>query len=86
MLDRPTIDVVIPVEARFAERLSDPETRAEAGRLVSEMLRKEAVEGLIATMRAISEEAERRGLTQEILEAELAAYNAERRERRNGSE
>jgi len=35
---------------------------------------------LFNTMEAISAEAARRGLTDEILEAELAAYNAERRE------
>jgi hypothetical protein len=80
MLDTPTIDVPIPVEARFAERLSDPETRAEAGRLVSEMLRKAAIEGFIETMNEIGAEAERRGLTEEIIESELAAYNDERRD------
>ena len=32
-------------------------------------------------MDALAAEAERRGLTDEILEEELAAYNAERRER-----
>jgi hypothetical protein len=32
-------------------------------------------------MDALSDEARRRGLTEEILEEELAAYNAERRDR-----
>jgi hypothetical protein len=83
MLDTPTIDVAIPVEARFAEKLSDPETRAEAGRLVSEMLRKAAIERLIAAMDAFGAEAERNGLTEEIINEELAAHKAERRARRD---
>ncbi|MFC7694940.1 hypothetical protein ACFQY5_40690 [Paeniroseomonas aquatica] len=36
---------------------------------------------LFAAMDALSDEARRRGLTNEILDAELAAYNAERRDR-----
>ena len=38
------------------------------------------LEDLFASMDAISAEAAKRGLTDEILEAEIAAYNAERRE------
>ena len=45
------------------------------------MGRPASVERLFEVMDAISAEAERRGLTDEILEAELAAYNAERRDR-----
>ena len=82
MPDTHTIEVSIPVEARLAESLSDPALRARAAEAVNEVLRKAAIDRLFAAMHALSAEAERRGLTDEILEAELAAYNAERRERR----
>lgn len=44
------------------------------------MLQPASVERLFEVMDAIGAEAERRGLTDAILEAELAACNAERRE------
>jgi hypothetical protein len=75
-----TVEVAIPVEAGVAPALADEATRARIGRLVSRMLRPPDIEGLFAVMDAISAEAERRGLTNEILDAELAAYNAERRD------
>lgn len=76
-----TVPVTIEVEPDIAAALADPATRARAGRLVSRMLRPASVDRLFEVMDAISAEAERRGLTDEILEEELAAYNAERRER-----
>ena len=79
--DARTVDVPIPVEAGVAPALADEATRARIGRLVSSrMLRTASAERLVGVMDAISAEAERRGLTDEILEAELAAYNAERRD------
>jgi hypothetical protein len=84
MPDAQTVDVVIPVEARLAESLRDPELRAQAGQLVSEMLsRKLANDRLFAAISALKAEAHRRGLTDEIVDEELAAYNAERRDRRS---
>ena len=80
MPDTHTVDVHIPVEASVAAMLDDPVTRALAGRLVSRMLQPASIEDLFATMDTISLEAAKRGLTDEILEADLAAYNAERRE------
>ena len=53
-----TVDVVI----------DDPATRARIGHLVSQTLHRENVERLLATMNALAAEAERRGLTDEILE------------------
>ncbi|HEY1935513.1 MAG TPA: hypothetical protein VGG99_26185 [Acetobacteraceae bacterium] len=44
------------------------------------MLQPASRERLVEVMDAISAEAGRRGLTDEILEAELAAHNAERRD------
>lgn len=76
-----TVPVTLEVDPAAAAALADPVTRARIERLVSKMLQPASVERLIATMDALAAEAERRGLTDEILEAELAAYNAERRER-----
>lgn len=75
-----TIDVAIPVAPRVAPALDDAATRAMVGRVVSRMLEPASLERLVEVMDAISADAARRGLTDEILEAELAAYNAERRD------
>ena len=79
--DARTIPVTIEVEPAAAAALDDPATRARIGHLVSQTLHQENVQRLLLTMDALAAEAERRGLTNEILEEELAAYNAERRER-----
>jgi hypothetical protein len=76
-----TIQVSIPVEAEVAAALADARTREAVGRVVSRLVRpREGVDPLIAAMERLSAEAERRGLTQAILDEELAAYNAERRQ------
>jgi len=74
-----TVPVTIDVEPDIAAALDDPATRARLERLVRRTLRPVSLERLFAAMHALSDEARRRGLTDEILEAELAAYNAERR-------
>ena len=76
-----TVPVTIDVEPGAAAALEDDVRRARVGRLGSRMLRPASVNRLFELMDAISAEAERRSLTDEILEAELAAYNAERRDR-----
>jgi hypothetical protein len=76
-----TVPVTIDVEPGAAAALNDDVRRARVGRLLSRMLRPASVDRLFELMDAISAEAERRGLTDEILEAELAVYNAERRDR-----
>ena len=76
-----TVPVTLEVEPAAAAALGDPRTRARIGRLISRVLQPAPVEHLIAAMDALAAEAERRGLTDEILEAELAACNAERRGR-----
>ncbi len=76
-----TIPVTIEVEPAAAAPLDDPATRARIGRLVSRAPRPTGVERLFEAMDAISDEAGRRCLTDEILESELAAHNAERRDR-----
>ncbi len=74
-----TVPVTIEVEPGAAAALEDSVRRARVGRLVSRMLRSASVEGLFEVMDTIAAEAERRGLTPDILESELAAYKAERR-------
>lgn len=76
-----TVDVLIPVGSDAAALLGDATKRASVGLLVSRLLQPASLERLLEVMDAISAEAARRGLTEEILEAELAAYNGERRER-----
>lgn len=74
-----TVDVAIPLEPTVAALLNDEARRASVGRLVSRILQPASLERLFEVMDAIGVEAERRGLTDELLEKELAAYNAERR-------
>lgn len=76
-----TVPVMIEVEPAAAAALGDEAKRAWVGRVVSRMLQPASVDRLLAVMDEISTEARQRGLTDEILEAELEAYNAERRER-----
>ena len=77
-----TVDVTIPVETAVAAELRDDRTRVAVGRLVSRVLRRqrrETLDRLFAAMEQLGADAEARGLTDEILAAELDAYNAERR-------
>lgn len=76
-----TVDVTIPVEADVAAALTDPRNRDAVGRLVSRALRSKSGPDPLA--RAIAEmkaEVRRAGLSDAEIDAELAAYNAERRE------
>lgn len=77
-----TVDVTIPVDVRAADELRDDRTRNAVGRLVSRVLerhRQQQIGRLFAAIERLSTEAEIKGLTDQILEDELAAYNAERR-------
>ncbi len=75
-----TVSVTFEVDLETAAALDDPATRARLERLIRRTLRPVGVEALFAAMNALSDEARRRGLTDEILQAELEAYNAERRD------
>ena len=79
--DARTVPVTLNLDPDTAAALEDPATRARVERLIRRTVKPAGVERLFAAMDAFSEEARRRGLTDEILEEELAAYNAERRER-----
>jgi hypothetical protein len=74
--------VDVPVDARAASELRDPRTRDAIGRLVSRVLqrqRQQHIDKLFSAIDQLSTDAEANGLTDKILEEELAAYNAERR-------
>jgi hypothetical protein len=79
--DRPSVDVTIPVEPEVAAALRDARNRQAVGRLVSRVLRPRAgpnpLAQAIAEMKA---EARAAGLTDADIDAELAVYNAERRD------
>ena len=79
-----TVLVTIEVEPDIAAALHDPATRDRLQQLVNRTLRRTLqpprVGALFAAMDALSDEARRRGLTDKVLEEELAAYNAERRD------
>jgi hypothetical protein len=77
-----TVDVTIPVELEAAAALADARNREAVGRLVSRILR--PTSGSIPLAQAIAEikaNARASGLSDAETDAELAAYNAERRER-----
>ena len=73
--------VEIPVTPEAAEALGDLARRERIGKLVSSMLRPQSPgdDPLAAVFASIKSAARADGLTNEEIEAELAAYNAERR-------
>lgn len=73
--------VEIPVTRQAAEALGDLARRQRIGKLVSSMLRPESPgdDPLAAIFASIKSAARADGLTDDEIEAELAAYNAERR-------
>ncbi len=80
-----TVDVTIPVDAEAAAALADARNRDAVGRLVSRVLRPHAGPSPLA--QAIAElkaEVRQAGLTDADIDAELSAYNAERRDRSSG--
>jgi len=79
-----TVSVTLELEPEVAAALEDPATRARIERLIRRTVRPAGIDQLFAAMDALSVETQRRGLTNEILESELAAYNAERREPPSG--
>ena len=72
--------IEIPVEPATAAALSDARRREAVGRLVDRLVRPGADDPLIALFERMAMEAQQAGLTEAEIEAELAAYNAERRD------
>ncbi len=83
MPDNATVPVTFEVDPEIATALGEAATHARVERLIRRTTRPapDGVEHLFAAMAALSDDARRHGLTDEILEAELEAYNAERRDR-----
>ena len=78
-----TVDVTIPVDAPMAAELKQPGAREAMGRLVSDALRAGRVNELAGAIAAVQAEARAAGLTDDEIDAELAAHKAERRARRS---
>lgn len=76
-----TVDIAIPLDEAAAQALRhDPLKRQALGRLISHWLQSDGGgDRLLAAMNRLADEAQAKGLTEDILAAELAAYNAERR-------
>ncbi len=70
--------IELEVTAETANALTDERRRKAVGHLVDEMVRT-SINDLLRVCEEISARAEREGFTDEDLQAELAAYNAEHR-------
>jgi hypothetical protein len=76
-----TVDVTIPVEAEVAAALADARNRDAVGRLVSRALRpKSGPSPLAQAIAEMKTEVRKAGLSDVDIDAELAAYNVERRD------
>jgi len=69
----------LPVDPETACALADRRRREAAGRLLDRLVRPGADNPLVAVLDATAVEARAGGLGEADVEAELAAYNAERR-------
>jgi hypothetical protein len=80
-VDDDVVMVEIPVSREAAAALSDPKKRSRVGELVSGLVTPRSAEEdpLMALFAEITRKARAAGLTDEDVEAELTAYNAERR-------
>jgi hypothetical protein len=75
-----TVDIVIPVDAETAQALKSPSRRAAAGRYISGLLKGGRARDLLAEVFAEAQsEARANGLTDADIDAELAAWRAERK-------
>lgn len=75
-----TVDIAIPVEPSVAAALADVRNREAMGRLVSRVLRpRPGPSPLSQAIAELKANARASGLTDEDVDVELAAYNAERR-------
>lgn len=71
--------IEVPVEEATAAALSDVRRLEAVGRLIDRLVRPRADDPLIALFEQTSAEAHKTGLTEDEIDVELAAYNAERR-------
>ena len=73
------VKVEIEVAPEVASMLQDDRRRRSVGRLVSRILKEDAEAAWNKLIVEIKRDARAAGLTDEDIDAELAAYNAERR-------
>ncbi|MCK8785367.1 hypothetical protein M0638_13335 [Roseomonas sp. NAR14] len=71
--------IEIPVKEATAAALADARRLEAVGRLVDRLVRPGVDDPLVALLERTAGEARAAGLTEEEIESELAAYNAERR-------
>lgn len=81
--DTRTVPVTFQLDPETATALDDPATRARVERIIRRTAQSASVDRLFDAIRALKEDAHNKGLTDEIVDEELAAYNAEHRERRS---
>jgi hypothetical protein len=75
-----TVDVTIPVDAEAAKALRSSARREAAGRYLSSLLTGGRIQEVLAEVIADAKlEARANGLTDQEIDAELAAWQAERR-------
>jgi len=80
------IDVIIPVEPEAAAALADTRNREAAGRLISRVFNPRPGPSTLAQAIAeLKQEVRQAGLTDADIDAELATYNAERRDGPTGT-
>ncbi len=78
-MDR-TVEVTLPVDAEAAEALDNPARREAAGRYLSSLLKGRRVPAALGGAIADAKrEARASGLTDEDIDAELRAWQAERK-------
>ncbi len=71
--------IELEVEASTADALTDVHRRAAIARMVDRMVRPGPNDPLLVLLEQTAQQAREAGFTDKDLEAELAAYNAERR-------
>jgi hypothetical protein len=77
-----TVEVKIPVDPEAAATLADQRNRDAVGRLISLVLRPHSEPSALAhAIAELKAEARAAGLTDDDIDAELVAYNAEQRDR-----
>jgi hypothetical protein len=75
-----TINVLIPIDAEVAGALDNPARREAAGRYLSGLLKEGGIRiPLAQAIAELKQEAHANGLTDEDVDAEIAAWRAERR-------
>jgi protein tyrosine phosphatase (PTP) superfamily phosphohydrolase (DUF442 family) len=76
----PTVEITIPVPDDVAEQLTTDDARQWAGEQVAQLFRdrQQAADRFRAMMEQVAEKARKAGLTAEMVEEELAAFNASR--------